>query len=253
MTYCVAACMDAGLVFCSDSRTNAGVDHVSTYSKMHRFGFDGDRQFVVLTSGNLATTQSVVAQLRRDINDNSQRSLRTVPDVNSAADYLGDVNIAQQNRHGGGVAFSASFIIGGQVRGGIPELYLVYPEGNHISSSADTSYLQIGESKYGKPICDRILEPQTTLETAALCLLVSMDSTMKSNLTVGPPIEVLIYRRDTLVLQEYHRFGEDSEYLRTLKRSWDGEVKAAFHRLPPLAWSFSWDNKATGNGQGGTV
>ncbi|MCC7413991.1 MAG: peptidase [Gammaproteobacteria bacterium] len=244
MTYCLAARPDAGLVFCSDSRTNAGVDHVSTYSKMYRFGIDGERQFVILTAGNLATTQGVIQQVKRDMDERAERSLRTLPSLIAAADYLGELSLAQQSKHGSNAAaggFGANFIIGGQVHGGKPEIHLVYPEGNHITSSKDTPYLQIGESKYGKPILDRILARDTSLETAALCTLVSMDSTMRSNLTVGPPIEVLIYQRDSFVLKDYHRFEDGSEYLRELNKAWDEQVKLAFHRLPPLAWAFSWD------------
>jgi len=244
MTYCLAARLATGLVFCSDSRTSAGMDQVSTYSKMHRLGIDGERQFVVLTAGNLATTQGVVAQLKRDMKKADAPSLRTVPDMSAAADYLGGISLEHQARHKEQEGtFGASFIIGGQILGAKPEIHLVYAEGNHITSSRDTPYLQIGESKYGKPVLDRILGPETSLETAALCALVSMDSTMRSNITVGPPIEMIVYKRDSFVLNDYHRFEEDSEYLRELKRAWDENLKAAFHQLPPLAWAFSWDRR----------
>lgn len=242
MTYCVAIAVEEGLVFCSDSRTSAGMDQVSSYSKMHRFGIDGERQFVLLTSGNLGTTQAVIARLKRDIETGESVSLNTVGHMVEAADYLGEVSLTQQRRHEGEAArFEASFIIGGQIRGAPPELYLVYPEGNHITTSDGTPYLQIGESKYGKPILDRILERRTPLETAALCALVSMDSTMRSNLTVGPPIELLLYRRDALAINDYHRFDEDSEYLRELKRAWHSRLKTAFKRLPPINWAPGWD------------
>jgi putative proteasome-type protease len=123
---------------------------------------------------------------------------------------------------------------------------LVYPEGNHITSSKDTPYLQIGESKYGKPILDRILTPDLNLDTCALCALVSMDSTMRSNLSVGPPIETLVYRTDTLTLNEPLRFNEDSEFLRELKRSWDQRLKDAFRQMPPFAWASRWDKSSDG-------
>src|SRR5690606_37871257 len=158
MTYCVAIAVDAGLVFCSDSRTNAGIDQVSTYSKMHRFGVDGQRQFVILSAGNLGTSQATIARVKRDIKDRAIQSLLTVETMSEAADYLGAISRAEQEKHAkraGG--FGASFIIGGQIAGKKHRIMLVYAEGNHITSSNDTPFLQIGESKYGKPILDRIL------------------------------------------------------------------------------------------------
>ena len=247
MTYCVSISVDAGLIFVSDSRTNAGVDNVSTYSKMNKFGCDGERQFVLLSAGNLATTQGVVSQLKKDIKTFAQTNLLTVSHMADAADYIGEINRIQQEKHtGGGTAYEASFIIGGQIMGSKPEAFLIYPQGNHITTSDDTPYLQIGESKYGKPILDRILTPESSIETAALCALVSMDSTMRSNLTVGPPIEVTVYHTDEFVLNQHYRLAEDSEYLRELKRSWDSNLKEAFQRLPPIAWSKNWDRQTAG-------
>lgn len=241
MTYCVAISVKAGIVFCSDSRTNAGVDQISTYSKMYRFGKDGDRQFVVLTAGNLATTQAVTTQLKNDIKQNAQINLMNVPSVDEAAEYLGQVSLAQQAKYGQGAVHEANFIIGGQIVGSRPRAMMVYPQGNHITTSKDTPYLQIGESKYGKPILDRILEQQLPLDTAALCALVSMDSTVRSNLTVGPPIEVTVYETDSLVLNRHYRFDQDSDYLRDLKCAWDHRLKEAFRSLPPIQWAEMWD------------
>ena len=244
MTYCVAVSIEAGLVFVSDSRTNAGVDNVSTYSKMHTFGNPGERQFVLLTAGNLATTQGVIGQIKKDIQQYAPVNLMTVMHMSDAADYVGELNRVQQEKHtGGGATYEASFIIGGQIQGSKAECYMIYPQGNHITTSKDTPFLQIGESKYGKPILDRILRPSSTLETAALCALVSMDSTMRSNITVGPPIEVMVYERDTFVLGRHYRFDESSEYLRELKKSWDAKLKDAFNSLPPIAWSANWDSQ----------
>ncbi len=190
MTYCVAVSVDAGMVFCSDSLTNAGIDQVSTYSKMFRFGVDDRKQFVILTAGNLATSQATIAKIKNDIKQNATRNLLNMPSVEDAADYIGDLSREQQEKRTiEGKKFEATFIIGGQVQGSKHEILLVYPEGNHITSSADTPYLQIGESKYGKPILDRILTPDLDLDTCAMCALVSMDSTMRSNLGVGPPLE----------------------------------------------------------------
>jgi putative proteasome-type protease len=166
-----------------------------------------------------------------------------LPHLTDAADYLGEVSVAQQAKHTAGNAnFEASFIIGGQITGQNSNVYLVYPQGNHITTSSDTPFLQIGESKYGKPILDRILTLESTLETATLSGLVSMDSTIRSNLTVGPPIEVLIYQKDSLVCDRYYRFEESSEYLRELSRAWDAKLKEAFAGMPPIAWSANWDD-----------
>lgn len=243
MTYCVAISVKSGMVFCSDSRTNAGADQASTYSKMFRFELGPERQFCVLSSGNLATTQATMHQMKKDIKINAPVSLNTVETISEAADYLGEVSRMQQEKHGtSGPTFEASFLLGGQILGNPHQIMLIYPEGNHITTPKDTPYLQIGESKYGKPILDRIINPDTSMETAALCALVSMDSTMRSNVTVGPPIEVLLYHTDSYLLQPYHRFGEDSEFLRELKRAWDKRLKEAFHQLPPLTWATNWDN-----------
>jgi putative proteasome-type protease len=244
MTYCLAIKLDAGLVFVSDSRTNAGVDQISTYSKMHSFGLDGSRQFCLLTAGNLATSQGIVNQLRHDITQGMPISLLSAGNMEQAADYIGQISVMQQQKAGGGPEFEASVIFGGQIVGGPPEVVLIYPQGNHIATSRTTPYLQIGESKYGKPILDRILEPKTSLPTAVLCGLVSMDSTMRSNVTVGPPIEVLAYKTDAFVLSARLLLEADSDYLRQLKRNWDEALKQAFRSLPPPAWATVWDQNA---------
>lgn len=237
MTYCVAISVDAGMVFCSDSLTNAGVDRISTYSKMFRFGVEGERQFVLLAAGNLATCQATVARIGSDLKNGAPPNLLAVDSMEDAADYVGDVSRRQQEKRGGdGKRFEASFLLGGQIRGGRHEVALIYPEGNHISTSADTPFLQIGESKYGKPILDRILAPGLSLDTCAMCALVSMDSTMRSNLSVGPPIELLIYRADSLRLDEARRFDEDDGILRGVKREWDRRLKEAFRQMPTPAW-----------------
>lgn len=244
MTYCAAIAVKSGLVFTSDSRTNAGVDNVSTYSKMHTFGNPGERQIVILSAGNLATTQAVITQVKRDISHGANRNLMTVNSVSEAADYLGQLNLDHANKHNGGLTFEASFIIGGQVLNHKPKICLVYPEGNHITTSKSTPYLQIGESKYGKPILDRIITPETSLETASLCSLVSMDSTMRSNLTVGPPIEIMLYDKDSFILNRHFQFEEDSEYLREIRKQWDVYLRESFGKLPPIAWGPGWDQSS---------
>ncbi len=246
MTYCVAVAIKAGIVFVSDSRTNAGVDNVSTYSKMYSFGIPGDRQFVVMSSGNLATSQAVISQIKRDIKQGAEENLLNTENISDAAEYIGNVSRAQQEKNagtGGTTNFESSFIVGGQILSHKPACYMVYPQGNYITTSRDTPYLQIGESSYGKPILDRIIKLESSLETAAMCALVSMDSTMRSNLTVGPPIELSIYQSESFQPCRYYRFEEDSEYLREMSKTWDKLLKEAFKKLPPVAWSSNWDNK----------
>ncbi|GJM05320.1 MAG: peptidase [marine bacterium B5-7] len=244
MTYCVAIALKSGLVFVSDSRTNAGVDNVSTYSKMYSFGIPGERQIVMMASGNLATTQAVVTQIKRDIKQQASLNLLNVPHLSELAEYIGEVSRSQQVKiSNDGINIEANFIIGGQIKGQKSAIYMIYPQGNYITTSQDTVYLQIGEDKYGKPILDRILNPSSSLETAAMCGLVSMDSTMRSNLTVGPPVELTVYERDSLQPGRYYRFDDDSEYLRQLKRQWDKLLKESFKQLPPVSWSSTWDRQ----------
>ena len=245
MTYCLAIALKAGITYVSDSRTNAGVDNVSTYSKMFGFGIPGERQLTLLSSGNLATTQAVVTRIKRDIKLTAPVNLLNLPHLSEVADYIGNISREVQEKiAGNSINVEANFIVGGQINGQKPALFMVYPQGNYITTSQDTVYLQIGEDKYGKPILDRILNADSSLETAAMCGLVSMDSTMRSNLTVGPPIELSIYETDSLQPGRYYRFEEDSEYLRQLNRSWDHHLKEAFKQLPPVEWSGTWDRQA---------
>ncbi|MDA0977312.1 MAG: peptidase [Proteobacteria bacterium] len=244
MTYCLGIATEAGLVFVSDSRTNAGVDMVSTYSKMYGFGVPGERQFTLLTSGNLATSQSVMRRIKKDIKTGASTNLLKMKHMTDVAEYIGDVSREEQERSAQpGINVESYFIVGGQILDHRPTIFMVYPQGNYISTSNDTTYLQIGETKYGKPILDRILSPQVSLETAAMCAMVSMDSTMRSNLGVGPPVELSVYDAGSLQPGRYYRFEEDSEYLRQLKKSWDKLLKEAFKKLPPVAWSSTWDRQ----------
>ena len=239
MTYCLAIKLDSGLVFASDSRTNAGVDQISTYSKMHAWGIEGERQFILLSAGNLATTQAVVTRLHRDIEEQAKTSLATVRYMNEAAEYIGKISIEHQQRHSdtamnAGFKPEATFILGGQIKGNKPDLFMIYPEGNYITTPEATPFLQIGENKYGKPILDRIIHPDTSIEDAMRCALVSMDSTMRSNVTVGPPIELAVYRKGTYTISCYRKFESDDPYLVELKSCWDASLTAAFRDLPGL-------------------
>jgi putative proteasome-type protease len=234
MTYCVAVLVQEGISFCSDSRTSAGVDQINTYTKMFRFGLNGNRQFVILSAGNLATTQAVIDRLSKDIANSTDINLNTVTDIREAADYIGRLSVEQQNKTGAGPSFESSFIIGGQVQGGVPHLALVYPQGNHITTSTHTPFVQIGESKYGKPILDCIISSKTDLHIAALCSLVSMNSTIRSNLTVGPPIDIQIYHANSLMPGEYYHLEADSEYLKNIDQIWHERMVESFSSLPPL-------------------
>ncbi len=237
MTYCVALELQDGLVFVSDSRTNAGPDQVSVYSKMYHWGRGAERQIVLLSAGNLATTQAVAARIERDIDEAAATHLFTTTDLNATADYIGQVSREEQAKHTGsprnqGFKPEASFILGGQIVGRPPQLHLIYPEGNHIRPSHSAPFLQIGEIKYGKPILDRIIRPDTPVEHALRCVLVSMDSTIRSNATVGPPVEVLLYRRDRLALDGYLSLDADDPYLALLRRRWNEKLMEAFEALP---------------------
>ena len=242
MTYCLAIALDEGLVFCSDSRTNAGPDRVSTYSKMHRFSVPYDRSVVLLTAGNLATSQAVVTQIQRDLEeDNGGFNIMKAKYIADIADYIGEISLKEQTKYsdgggpGAGFNAKATFIVGGQVKGHQPELYMVYPEGNHITPSEQFPYLQIGETKYGKPILDRIVRSETDFETAMRCAMVSVDSTMRSNATVGPPIECLFYAKDSLMPQHrYYKLEENHPYLSRLRQSWDENIRLAFDNLPAV-------------------
>lgn len=236
MTYCLAIAADDGLVFVSDSRTSAGLDVINTYSKMYGFGVPGERQLTILTSGNLATSQSVISQIKKDLklDGNHLFNLGHMTDV---AEYIGEVSrYAQQKMLATDVNVESYFLVGGQIGEQRHSVYLVYPQGNYISTSQDTTYLQIGESKYGKPILDRILTRKTSLEDAARCAMVSMDSTLRSNATVGAPIELLVYEDNTYESDHYLRFEEDDDYLRAIRQHWNEALKEAFSGLPHLDW-----------------
>jgi len=245
MTYCLAIALKEGLVFCSDSRTNAGADRVSTYSKMHRFSVPYDRSLVLVSAGNLATSQAVVAQIQRDLEEATKFDILKAKYVSEIADYVGKISLKEQAKYSGennslaGFNAGATFILGGQIKGQPMELYMIYPEGNHITASEQHPYLQIGETKYGKPILDRIIRTDTPWSTAMRCGLVSLDSTIRSNATVGPPLECLFYRADSLQPHEhYFKLEEHHPYLASLRQSWDDNIRQAFDNLPSLTEVF---------------
>ncbi|MEJ2060190.1 MAG: peptidase [Gammaproteobacteria bacterium] len=242
MTYCLAIKVESGLVFASDSRTNAGVDHFSTYSKTYAFDMPGERSFVLLSAGNLATTQAVANRIQSDLeNPEAAVSLKTVRYLFDAAEYVGRLNCEAQEQHCAHppkthVNHEATFILGGQIGNQPHEMFLIYPEGNYIAASPAKPYLQIGEIKYGKPILDRVVRPDTTLEDAARCALVSLDSTMRSNLSVGAPFEITIYDRDSLNTGRRLSFDVDDPFFMDLQESWNEALKNSFTTLPRFNW-----------------
>jgi len=242
MTYCLAIKVNEGIVFASDSRTNAGVDYVRTGTKMFQFSWEGDRVLTLLTAGNLATTQAVINGIQRDLDEpKAGFNLKKATHVFDVASYIGDISQSHQAAHekaveknGGSVA--ASFILGGQIGEREHEIYLIYPEGNYISASFDTPFLQIGETKYGKPILDRIVSGDTGLNDAARCALVSLDSTMRSNISVGPPIELSLYHAGSLQPPHHVTLKLASPMYKSLQKSWNEGLRRAFNRLPKFDW-----------------
>ncbi len=240
MTYCVAAAISAGIVFASDSRTNAGVDQIAVFSKMNVFEAPGERVIVLLSAGNLAMTQSVLSLLR--LRSRDAGSVLGAASLYDVAALVGETTREVSARDGATLAqqkidASCNFIVGGQVKGEAPRLFHVYPQGNFIEATRDTNYFQIGETKYGKPIIDRVVKFDTPMKEVAKCLLVSFDSTMRSNLSVGLPIDLLAYEKDALRVTLRRRFGEDDAYFRSISQVWSAGLRKAFAEVPDVSWT----------------
>ncbi len=239
MTYCVALRLNAGMVFLSDSRTNAGVDQIGTFRKMTVFERPDERCMVLLTSGNLGVTQSVRQLLMEPGED---ASVWNASSMHAAAAVVGDAVRRVYARDQAalkaqGIEFACTLIFGGQVRGERCRLFQVYSAGNFIEAQDENLYFQIGESKYGKPIIDRVVRPDTTLGEAAKCSLVSMDSTLRSNLSVGLPLDLLCYEADSLRVTRFVTIGPDNEYFQMVSRTWGLRLKQAFVELPDPTWA----------------
>ncbi len=237
MTYCVATMIDAGIIFASDSRTNAGIDNVATFRKMKTFERPGERALVIVNSGNLAITQATFNSLERAVFNGIEPSLMSVSTMYEAAQLIGAALREVRNRDcpylvQNHVDTCANFIVGGQISGECQRLFLVYPEGNFIEATPETPYFQIGEVKYGKPILDRIIRDDTCMNDAIKSVLVSFDSTMRSNLSVGFPIDMACYNCNTLHLGTIHRFDDQDNYMQRLHKSWGEGVRRAFSQLP---------------------
>jgi putative proteasome-type protease len=248
MTYCVGIHVDGGLVLASDTRTSSSFDDVRVHGKMHVFEKPGECVFVLMSAGNLATTQAVIASLRRDIeNPDAPISLFKAKRLYEVADYIGRVLVENQtlagaNAQQSSVSVEATLILGGQIAGGEAALRLIYPLGNWINASPETPYLQIGESKYGKPILDRIIDRETSLEDAARCALVSLDSTIRSNVSVGLPIDLAIIRDGELRVGQQIRIDEDTPFFAEIRKSWAQKLTDAVHSLPPFPWETATSN-----------
>jgi putative proteasome-type protease len=247
MTYCVGYWLEEGLVLASDSRTNAGVDYISTYSKMHVFQPAPDRLFVLLAAGNLATTQAAVSWIRRDLDqgfeaaEGGQGDLRHCDYLFEAAAYVGRVNVAvqqenQQALRSIGASSEATFILAGQIGSEPHGMYLIYPQGNAIMATRDTPFLQIGESKYGKPPLDNVGHTNLCLDDAAKLCIVSQVLTQRSNLTVGPPFELVVIPAGKLSISQQLKLEADDPMLSTMIDIWSEAQREALYRLPPLPW-----------------
>ena len=242
MTYCVGLYLKDGLVMLSDTRTNAGVDNISIFSKMHIYEIPGERFMTVMTAGNLAVTQAVVNMLHEGI-DTGERieTLYTVPSMFRAAQLVGEA-VRRVYRTDGptleaqNVKFDVSLLLGGQLKGRGMRLFQIYAAGNFIEATPDTPFLQIGETKYGKPILDRVLQFDTDPRDGVKLVLVSMDSTLRSNLTVGMPIDLMVYRRDAMKAEIRRRITDTDPYFRMISQGWSEALRDAYRAIPRPDW-----------------
>jgi putative proteasome-type protease len=240
MTYCLSIHCHEGLVLCSDSRTNAGFDNISVYSKMHRFVWPGNRFIAIMSSGNLATTQAVIHQVEYDIAQSAPINLLSAVSVYDIADYIATLSTRiqkqQTERDLHRLNYEANFIVAGQIGTQLTENFLIYPQGNFIRESDLYPFLQIGEIKYGKPILDRVVSRDISPEDAARCAMVSMNSTMRSSLSVGPPVELLIYRKDALLADTYWSLSENDGFAQNIAAAWNSGLAKAIENLPRFPW-----------------
>lgn len=241
MTYCLGIITRSGLVMAADSLTNAGVDYVSTYQKLFDFSQPGERVILVATSGNLSMTQGIITLLRKDLRIQADISLHTLPTMYDITRYIGTKvrQVLDENRpwlQQDNIDFQCSLLVGGQLQGEAAELYLIYSQGNFLQATEETPFLQVGETKYGKPILDRTLTFESPLDAAAKCALLSIDSTMKSNLSVGPPIHMVMYEANTFVIQHQLVLPQGASYLVEMRKSWEISLKKAFDHLPEIEW-----------------
>lgn len=245
MTYCVGMLLNRGLVFMADTRTNAGVDNVATAKKLHSWVIEGDRVVTLMTAGNLATTQAVIGLLdeRTKAPQDRNPSILDAPSMFQIAKLVGTTLrevIAENSDENGSeqsaAAFGATMILGGQIKDGPPRLFLIYPEGNFIEASPDNPFFQIGETKYGKPILVRAYEPEMEFERAIKLLLVSFDSTIKSNLSVGLPLDYQTYVTNSLRLHQHGRIEDRDHYFSIVSNGWGEALSSALAHLPDFTF-----------------
>lgn len=241
MTYCLGIINQFGIVMAADSRTNAGVDYISTYKKLFDLSLPGERVIIICASGSLSVTQGVLTRINRDIQNEAEKNLHNLPTMYDIAAYIGgksreiqdlDRPWLEKDR----IDFSCNFLLGGQIKGEEPQLYLIYPQGNFIQATKETPFLQIGETKYGKPIIDRTITYHTPLEDAAKCALLSLDSTMKSNISVGPPINLIMYKTDSFDLCNSLELRIGAPYIAKIRKLWEKSVRQAFEAMPDIEW-----------------
>ena len=240
MTYCVAMRLDAGLVFLSDSRTNAGVDQVGAVRKMSVFENPGERMMVLMTSGNLSVSQSV-RQLAGELTGSNGYTVWDAPNLFEAARVVGEavriVHARDAEALGKfGIEFNINLIFGGQVKGERCRLFHIYSAGNFIEAQAENPYFQIGEAKYGKPIIDRVITPASSLDAAAKCALISMDSTLRSNVSVGLPLDLLVYQADSLAVTRFVTVDDKNQYFQMIRSTWGQQLKAMFDGIDAPEW-----------------
>ncbi len=233
--------LDAGLVFLSDSRTNAGVDQVGTFRKMSVFENPGDRMMVLMTAGNLSISQSIRQLVAEHVNEDGQ-SIWTASSMYEAARILGDAVRTVHKRDAQaladfGIDFNVSIIFGGQIKGERCRLFQIYSAGNFIESHTESTYFQIGEAKYGKPIIDRVVNPSTSLDEAAKCALISMDSTLRSNISVGLPLDLLVYKADSLAVTRFVTIDEKNQYFQMIRSTWGQQLKTVFEGIDDPVWN----------------
>jgi putative proteasome-type protease len=239
MTYCVGLLLKAGMVLLSDTRTNAGLDNIATYRKMFLFEEPGERVIAILTAGSLSVTQTAMARLREAVDDpdsDEHRSIMRAHTMLKVAEIVGETVAAVRQdivgkMNAAKVSVSASMIVAGQRRGGGMRMFLIYPEGNFIEATDDTPFLQIGEHKYGKPILDRVVRPDTGLEDARKAVLLSMASTLKSNLSVGMPLDLVVIAADACRVAENRRIEADDPRFRAMSSAWSEALRDAFRKI----------------------
>ena len=239
MTYCVGLLLNAGMVLLSDTRTNAGLDNIATYRKMFHFEEPGERVISIVTAGSLSVTQTTLARLREAIDDpdaTEASSIMKAPTTLKVASIIGDMLSKVRQEIGEKMATmnqgaSASMLVAAQRRGGAMRLFLIYPEGNFIEATEDTPFLQIGEHKYGKPILDRVVKPATSLADAEKAVLLSMDSTLRSNLSVGMPLDLCVIERDACRVSRKRRIEAGDESFRAMSEAWSKALRDGFAQI----------------------